>query len=549
MFNLQSYIFMKHRFLVAITVLSLFSFPIQLHGKDKDKTQIPPSILFEYQKPVSTNPTREAEALFRYLQNISGVKLLSGQSTNGPGFDEISFIQRATGKQPAVRASYLNFSSVNAAIALWKDNGLPFMIWDWESSFDDGRAVGKLNAEQLLQEGTVEYDWFQVQLDSMASKLELLHKANIPVLWCPFENASEVIASAGNTIPEQFKKLWQKMFNYLVNERQLGNLIWAFPFSSNTNVQWFPGSMYVDIAGVNMRNSENFSLSDAANLASSASKSQLPSFTFLLSENLPIDEKDAAIIPAECIWIQNNASLLANADQEKLNEFYRSSQVVTLDKVPDLLEYYGKNEIKRQWTSGATLSFSELKTFNIGSKSNEVKISNNQLKITAKGKGVTDKKDEACFVFKQLEGDFDVSVQVLNFQAGHVNSMAGLMARIDLSKNSPEVFYTVVTNNTQNIDDTRFVYRRKKSDAVKFISSDSGSSLHSVKVAPPNTWIRLQRRGNVFKSYVSQNSIDWEPFSIHYQKMPDKLLVGIAVASSSKQNTTAEFQNFEITWE
>lgn len=69
------------------------------------------------------------------------------------------------------------------------------------------------------------------------------------------------------------------------------------------------------------------------------------------------------------------------------------------------------------------------------------------------------------------------------------------------------------------------------------------------EVNPPNTWIRLKRRGNTFKSYISHNNTDWQLYSIHYQKMPDKLLVGIAVTSYSNQTTKAEFSDLVLTWE
>jgi hypothetical protein len=46
---------------------------------------------------------KEAKALFRYLHDIYGKQILSGQMWSSWGIDELKYIQEVTGNQPALR--------------------------------------------------------------------------------------------------------------------------------------------------------------------------------------------------------------------------------------------------------------------------------------------------------------------------------------------------------------------------------------------------------------------------------------------------------------
>ena len=62
----------------------------------------------------------------------------------------------------------------------------------------------------------------------------------------------------------------------------------------------------------------------------------------------------------------------------------------------------------------------------------------------------------------------------------------------------------------------------------------------------PNTWIRLKRVGDIFESYMSQDKKTWELYSTYKQKLPNVLLVGLAVTShNSGEFTTAKFAQWK----
>src|SRR6202012_550842 len=59
--------------------------------------------------------SREAKALYSYLQDIAGKKILAGQMASEWGFDEIGYIQHVTGKLPAIKGMDFIDSDKNEA--------------------------------------------------------------------------------------------------------------------------------------------------------------------------------------------------------------------------------------------------------------------------------------------------------------------------------------------------------------------------------------------------------------------------------------------------
>jgi hypothetical protein len=85
---------------------------------------------------VTPKPSKEANALFRYLNDMYGKKILSGQMWASWGIDELKYIQEVTGKQPAMRGMDFindreNDAEVSRAIEWWKKGGIPTIMWHW----------------------------------------------------------------------------------------------------------------------------------------------------------------------------------------------------------------------------------------------------------------------------------------------------------------------------------------------------------------------------------------------------------------------------------
>ncbi|MCY1720555.1 glycosyl hydrolase [Prolixibacteraceae bacterium Z1-6] len=542
-------------------VLFVLVLPFLLNGKDYPDSQIPKSTSFVFKQLVTPNPTIEAEALYRYLQTISGEKILSGQMCTPQGINETEFIYNVTGKQPALRGTDLmyessNNSEINKAINWWKQGGISLIMWSWGApthGHDYENSRKEINIERCFQEGTAEYKSFWQELDSKANSLEKLRDANVPVLWCPFHEPNNNSFWWGKKGPGQFKKLWQTMFNYFVQERDLNNLIWVQCFSESATSDWFPGDAYVDIIGAG---SYDYDTNPHQKMFENAQK-------IMPEENPPLAYNLCTLIPSVdecrktgtmwCWWMQRPTSNLEKIEHEYLFETYNHKLVVTLSDVPEIVKDYSTEGLKRVYYSGSILSFSDLKGYNFSSKSGNHTEKDDHLEVAAKGESIDGKKDDGYFIFKQMDGDFDISVQVVSLAPVHLRTLAGIMARVDLSKSSPHAFFRIFPKNSPNNSSTggcEFSFREKKGKQLQVISPAPQISGGKFKVEFPNTWIRLKRRGNLFKSYISHDDIHWYMYSVHKQEMPEKLLVGLAVSSNNaNKNTTAEFKSINVTWE
>ncbi len=82
------------------------------------------------------NPSVEAVALYRYLHDMFGMKILSGQMWVPWGINEIEYIEDTTGKRPAIAGfDYIDNNANNGetqkAINYWTGGGIPTIMWHW----------------------------------------------------------------------------------------------------------------------------------------------------------------------------------------------------------------------------------------------------------------------------------------------------------------------------------------------------------------------------------------------------------------------------------
>ncbi len=175
-----------------------------------------------------------------------------------------------TGKYPAMNCfdylhlansgeDWIDYDDITPVQNWWNNGGLVLAMWHWNvpqtendadnenieaytSSYDENG----FNIDNAFTEGNWEYDVVESGLEKIADKLQLLHDADIPVIWRPLHEASGGWFWWGKNA-DSFKLLWQKMFNYF-EERGLNNLIWVFT-SEGDDTDWYPGDEYVDIVG------------------------------------------------------------------------------------------------------------------------------------------------------------------------------------------------------------------------------------------------------------------------------------------------------------
>jgi hypothetical protein len=299
------------------------------------------------------DPSEEAIALYRYLLDMSGKKILSGQMNSAWGIDEFEYLQSKTGKQPAIKGLDFihqkdNEGEIRQAIDWWKTGGIPTIMWHWGApGIGEGYENSKkeIAIDQCFVEGSAENNAFWTELKTKADLLEKTRDALVPILWRPYHELNGNWFWWGKQGPERFKKLWITMYNYFVNERKLNNLIWVLCFTGEPDGAWYPGDQYVDIAGADTY--------DGGDDPHQVMYSKLKDI--VKDSRMPVAYHECGVPPdpGKCLsqgimwswWMEWHTTWLTKVDVSRLNEVYHHDLVITLDEVPDIMSDYGKKSV------------------------------------------------------------------------------------------------------------------------------------------------------------------------------------------------------------
>lgn len=234
--------------------------------------------------PVVENPSPEAVALYSYLRESYGKKIISGAVAQVAwNTVEAERVERWTGKMPKINvfdyihlwaspASWINYGDISVVESWHNAGGIVGAMWHWNVPKSETATAADVtfrpeettfHPANALISGIWENAVVNADLQKMADYLLLLKNKNIPVLWRPLHEA------AGNTYAtgykgtawfwwgrdgaEAFKELWIYMFNYF-KSRGLNNLIWIWTTEVNDS-PFYPGDDYVDIVGRDLYNS------------------------------------------------------------------------------------------------------------------------------------------------------------------------------------------------------------------------------------------------------------------------------------------------------
>ena len=306
-------------------------------------------------EPVNPDTTEEARALLNYLHTIYGEKMLSGQMESGtwgggPESDN-DYVYQYSGKLPAMRGLDFihendNHNVVQRSIDWWEQGGIPTIMWHWGApTVGEGyeNSQEEIDVEAALTPGTSEHEAMMDDLDRIADYLEELRDANIPILWRPFHEFDGEWFWWGMDGPELFVELWQFMFDYYVNERDLNNLIWVLCHSSHVSEEWYPGDEYVDLSGADMY---DVGPEPLTNLFNNTRK--------IVGLNVPVTYHECAIMPdpemakeEDVMWswfMTWHTDWLYENSPEHIDYVYNHEYVITLDEVPDIMDYAGDGE-------------------------------------------------------------------------------------------------------------------------------------------------------------------------------------------------------------
>jgi regulation of enolase protein 1 (concanavalin A-like superfamily) len=177
-------------------------------------------------------------------------------------------------------------------------------------------------------------------------------------------------------------------------------------------------------------------------------------------------------------------------------------------------------------------------------------VREDEMSILAGGADIWGTRDEFHFSFFEQTGDFDFACRVESLSAPHLYTKAGLMVREELSENSRHIFFQVFPDNksrNKNNGGYEFQYRQQKGGEMKAIYPPKAEGIPDFPVNYPDTWIRLERKGNEFRGFWSADGKTWKLYTTFNLELPEKVFLGLAVTSHNKsESATAVFKDVSI---
>lgn len=230
--------------------------------------------------PINAAATQAAIDLKTYLTEQYTKGILSGQQQaiyDGENINvEHDKIVAASGEKPAIYSfDYMDYSSSRVEngslntgltedmIALRENGTILSAMWHWNAPLDLVDSVEQpwyrgfyteattFNlAAAMADETSAEYAAIIADLDIIAAELQKLQEANVPVLWRPLHEAEGEWFWWGAHGADNYKALWQLMYTYFTDVKELNNLLWVYSATENVDNDWYPGDDYVDIVGL-----------------------------------------------------------------------------------------------------------------------------------------------------------------------------------------------------------------------------------------------------------------------------------------------------------
>jgi mannan endo-1,4-beta-mannosidase len=211
---------------------------------------------------VTADAIPNATRLYQFLKDTYGRKIISGVMTLN-SMDMVSWLKTNTGKEPALVGLdfmhsgrnydwYNDEEPVNDARTYYNRNGIPVICWHWRDPSRNTEefytSETNFDVSKVMDESSPEYAAMISDIDYISGLLKILNDENIPVLWRPLHEAAGGWFWWGAKGAAPCKKLYQVMWDRMVNHHGLKNLIWMWTREPNDDA-WYPGDEYVDIVG------------------------------------------------------------------------------------------------------------------------------------------------------------------------------------------------------------------------------------------------------------------------------------------------------------
>lgn len=154
--------------------------------------------------------------------------------------------------------------------------------------------------------------------------------------------------------------------------------------------------------------------------------------------------------------------------------------------------------------------------------------------VSAAGLDIWNTADQFHYIYQQITGDVDVSVQLRSVSQAHAWSKSGVMIRESLSPGSRHAFALLSA--------TRGYAFHRRIDPNGF--TDGGTGVTGMSPG----WVRLVRTGNSIEAFRSSNGTSWTSLGVDVVPMASTVYVGIATTSHNTAATAkAVLDDFKVT--
>ena len=165
-----------------------------------------------------------------------------------------------------------------------------------------------------------------------------------------------------------------------------------------------------------------------------------------------------------------------------------------------------------------------------------VAYTSNGVNVSSAGNSIGADSDQFAFEYQLVTGNFDVAVCLAGLGLSDLWAQAGLMARASLDAGSP---FAAALATPGMVGDFF---------ADRTVTNGPAATAGSFPANYPDTWLRLNRVGNVFTGFGSYDGTNWTALGSATITMPGQIYLGLAVAShATNQLTTAQFVHYETT--
>ena len=328
---------------------------------------------------INKNATDSTKTVKKYLADVYGNKVLTGQFCSSGTNTEINAIYMDTGRYSAMRCADLgifteyysesdknNPDEINTAIEWWKNGGLVNYTWYWYAPTDEDSHIftdmtdfklkdavtqtgaATLDPETLSlyeQTGKISSECYDIirDIDLVSAQLKMLAAQDVPVIFRPLPEAGNGWYWWG-TDAESYLWLYNLIYDRMTEYHQLNNIIWVWDGES---FDFYPGDERVDIVGMDMYSNSDIS---GNTRMLDAIKYTIKTKACALTEcgTIPSPDKIArdnaywlwfALWKGDYIINSDGTITYDHCSHKQLDYAYNNELFITLDELPDFSRY------------------------------------------------------------------------------------------------------------------------------------------------------------------------------------------------------------------